>query len=214
MAHGHELAEGPAGPRGGCRAPRGQHHGVERRPAHDQGLRGGRAGARAGMLRRRRQRHRADGPRRFRTTTGQDRRRSVLHGISVRLHHRRDGCVGEVRQRAETVGRAVRAVRHPRVPRGQHRHADVRLVQEGNPFARGPAGPQVPRAGQPGPRAAEARRDARDAAGRRDLPGAAIRRDRRSGVDRSLQRPCARASTRSAGTTTRPVTTNRAPACS
>ena len=43
---------------------------------------------------------------------------------------------------------------------GQHGHADVRLVPPADPFAGRPAGTQVPRPWQPGPRAAEARRHA------------------------------------------------------
>ena len=191
MAHGHELAQGAAGPR--CRrgAPRRQHHRHERRAAHDQGLCGGRAGAGARVLRRGRQRHGAARPRRLVLPHGQDRGRAVLHRVSLRLHHGRARCLGEARQRPEAVGRALRALRHPRLPRRQHGHADARVVPQGDPFARGPEGPQVPRTGQPGPRARQARRHARDPAGRRDLPGAAVGRDRCRRVDRPVQRPCA-----------------------
>ena len=153
---------------------------------------GRRTRARARMLRRGRERHRADGARRRLLPHGQVGRLRVLHRVSVRLHDGRDGRVDQARQRPETLGRVVRAVRHPRLPGGQHGHADVRLVPPRDPLARRPAGTQVPHAGQPGSRAAEARRHSGLAAGWRDLPGAAIGRDRRRRMGRPVQRPRAR----------------------
>ena len=51
---------------------------------------------------------------------------------------------------------------------------------------------EVPHAGQPGPRAAEARRHPCFAAGRRDLPGAAVGCHRRRRMGGAVQRPRAR----------------------
>ena len=111
---------------------------------------------------------------------------------SVRSHFASAIGVGICRRRHGAAAGLLQGIRDHPLPRGQHRDADGRLVQEGDQDGRGPEGPEDahPRDrrrghGAPG-------RGAAGVAGRRNLRGAGARSHRCGRVDRPVRRREAR----------------------